>query len=122
MDRKFHRMEYNPVLSETAALNPKFKKLAFTDARAIDEALQRIISAAGRDNPNGQLCQAPEQQEEGAYRAEAPAVVPHMSAVSMLFDQRATGDAARRNPILFGAAPALKICRCFGLVEEHVRI
>ncbi|CAM4569587.1 unnamed protein product [Leuciscus chuanchicus] len=40
MDRKFHRMEYNHVLSETAALDPRFKKLAFSDARAIDEALQ----------------------------------------------------------------------------------
>ncbi|XP_055731770.1 zinc finger BED domain-containing protein 4-like [Salvelinus fontinalis] len=29
MDRKFHRMEYNHVLSETAALDPRFKKLAF---------------------------------------------------------------------------------------------
>ncbi|XDV39228.1 hypothetical protein PO909_008492 [Leuciscus waleckii] len=41
-----HRMEYNHVLSETTALDPRFKKLAFSDARAIDEALQRITSAA----------------------------------------------------------------------------
>ena len=31
MDRKFHRMEYRHVLSETAALDPRFKKLAFSD-------------------------------------------------------------------------------------------
>nr|XP_055050305.1 E3 SUMO-protein ligase ZBED1-like [Misgurnus anguillicaudatus] len=52
MDRKFHRMEYNHVLSETAALDPRFKKLAFSDARAINEALKRITSAAGRDSPS----------------------------------------------------------------------
>ncbi|KAK7162496.1 hypothetical protein R3I93_006724 [Phoxinus phoxinus] len=96
MDRKFHKMEYNHVLSETAALDPRFKKLAFSDARAIDEALQRITSAAGRDSPSSQT---PGQQEaEGAEGAEAPAVVPQTSAVWMLFDEKATGNAARRNP------------------------
>ena len=64
MDRKFHRIEYNHVLSETSALDPRFNKLAFSDARAIDEALQRITSAAGRDRPSSQLAQAPGQQEE----------------------------------------------------------
>ncbi|KAM9540793.1 E3 SUMO-protein ligase ZBED1-like [Salvelinus alpinus] len=99
MDRKFHIMEYNHVLSETAALDPRFKKLAFSDARAIDEALQRI-TAAGRDSPSSQLAQAPgQQEEEGSDGGEAPAVVPQTSAVWMLFDERATGDAARRNPL-----------------------
>ncbi|KAM9546144.1 zinc finger BED domain-containing protein 4-like [Salvelinus alpinus] len=63
MDRKFHRMEYNHVLSETAALDPRFKKLAFSDARAIHEVIQ-ITSAAGRDSPSSQLAQSPGQQEE----------------------------------------------------------
>ena len=58
MDRKFHRIEYNIVLSETATLHPRFNKLAFSDARAIDEALQRISSAAGRDSPSSQLAHA----------------------------------------------------------------
>lgn len=90
---------YNHVLSETAALDPRFKKLAFSDARAIDEALQRITSAAARDSPSSQLAQTPGQQEaEGAVGAEAPAVLPQTSAVWMLFDEKATGDAARRNP------------------------
>ncbi|XP_041722424.2 zinc finger BED domain-containing protein 4-like [Coregonus clupeaformis] len=46
MDRKFLRMEYNTVLSETTLLDPRFKKLAFSDRRAVDEALQRISAAA----------------------------------------------------------------------------
>ena len=66
-------MDYKHVLSETAALNPRFKKLAFSDAKAIDEALQRITSAVGRDSPSSQLVQAPGQQEkEGSDGAEAP--------------------------------------------------
>ena len=69
------------MLSETAALDPRFKKFAFSDATAIDEALQRI-TAAGRDSPNSQLAQAPEQQEEdGSDGAEAPAVVSETSTV-----------------------------------------
>ena len=72
-------MEYNHVLLKP---DPRFKKLAFSDARAIDEALQRITSAAARDSPSSQLAQAQGQQgEEGSDRAEAPAVVPQTSAV-----------------------------------------
>ncbi|KAJ8353165.1 hypothetical protein SKAU_G00207320 [Synaphobranchus kaupii] len=51
MDRNFLRIEYNTVLSETTALDPRFKKLAFSDNRAMDEALQRITAAAARCNP-----------------------------------------------------------------------
>lgn len=32
-------MEYNTVLSETTVLDQRFKKLAFNDNRAVDEAL-----------------------------------------------------------------------------------
>uniref|UniRef100_A0A3Q3VLD9 Basal body-orientation factor 1 n=1 Tax=Mola mola TaxID=94237 RepID=A0A3Q3VLD9_MOLML len=38
MDRKFYKIEYNTVLSETTILDPRFKKLAFSDNRAVDEA------------------------------------------------------------------------------------
>ncbi|KAI4900017.1 hypothetical protein NFI96_023279 [Prochilodus magdalenae] len=46
MERKIHRMEYHTVLSETTILDPRFKKLAFNQNRAVDEALQRITAAA----------------------------------------------------------------------------
>lgn len=45
MERKFHRMEYNVVLSETTVLDPRIKKLPFNDNRAIDEAIQRVTVA-----------------------------------------------------------------------------
>ena len=48
MNEKFHGMEYIHILAETAVLDPRFKKLAFSDARAIDEALQRITSQQRR--------------------------------------------------------------------------
>ncbi|XP_075204231.1 uncharacterized protein LOC142310598 [Anomaloglossus baeobatrachus] len=46
MERKFQRMEFNTILSETTLLDPRFKKLTFSDNRAVDEALQRITAAA----------------------------------------------------------------------------
>lgn len=96
MDRKFHRMEYNTVISETTVLDPRFKRLAFNDNRALDEALQRITAAAARCIP-GSTChgQPPEDQGEEEARAE---VEPQTSAVWRLFDARATEDTARRVP------------------------
>ncbi|CAM4510891.1 unnamed protein product [Leuciscus chuanchicus] len=89
MDRKFLRMEYNTVHSETTLLDPRFKKLAFNDNRAVDEALQRISAAAARCTPSSQ----PAPPLEGQVYEE-----PQTSVVWRLFDERATGDATRRNP------------------------
>ncbi|XP_077155210.1 E3 SUMO-protein ligase ZBED1-like [Ranitomeya variabilis] len=96
MDRKFQRMEYNTILSETTVLDPRFKKTAFTDNRAVDEALQRITAAAARCSLNSQPPPPGGPEEVGA---RAPQVEPpQMSAVWRVFDERATEDAARRNP------------------------
>lgn len=91
MDRKFHRMEYNTVLSETTILDPRFKKLAFNDTKAVDEVIQRITAAAARSSqptslPGGQV--EAEDEQEG----------PQASAVWKFFEERATGDTTRRNP------------------------
>ncbi|XP_056277169.1 E3 SUMO-protein ligase ZBED1-like [Pseudoliparis swirei] len=92
MDRKFHRIEYNPILSESTVLDPRFKKLAFHDNRAVDEALQRVTAAAAR---SGQPTSLPEGQEgeEAAEHEE-----PQASAVWRFFEERASGDTTRRNP------------------------
>nr|XP_033947194.1 zinc finger BED domain-containing protein 4-like [Pseudochaenichthys georgianus] len=97
MDRKFHRMEYNTVLSESTILDPRFKRLAFNDNCAVDEALQRVTAAAARCDLSSQPAQPPGGQE-GEEGARAPEVEPQMSAVWRLFDARATEDIARRNP------------------------
>lgn len=94
MDRKFHRIEYNTVLSETTMLDPRFKKLAFSDNRAVDEALQRITASAARCSqptplPGGQ---------GGEEAAEAEQEEPQASAVWRFFEEQATGDTTRRNP------------------------
>ncbi|XP_076737306.1 zinc finger BED domain-containing protein 4-like [Maylandia zebra] len=93
MDRKFHRMEYNAVLSETTILDPRFKKLVFNDNRAVDEALQRITAAARSSQPTplpgnqeGEEAEEDEQKEQQA------------SAVWRFFEERANRDTTRRNP------------------------
>ncbi|CAK6972749.1 hypothetical protein E1301_Tti021870 [Scomber scombrus] len=68
MDRTFLRMEYDPVLSETTALDPRFKKFAFSDNRAVNEALQRISAAAARCNPSS-LSAPPSEGQEGEVGA-----------------------------------------------------
>ncbi|KAF3842618.1 hypothetical protein F7725_024569 [Dissostichus mawsoni] len=92
-------MEYNTVLSETIALDPRFKKLAFSDNRALDdhEALQRITAAAARCNPSSLSAPPPEGQEE-EVGSGGGSQEPQASAVWRLFDERATGDTATRNP------------------------
>lgn len=72
MDRKFHRMEYNAVLSETTILDPRFKKLAFHDNRAVDEALQRITAAAARSSQSTPLQGGQEEEEAAEHEQEEP--------------------------------------------------
>ncbi|KAM4592402.1 E3 SUMO-protein ligase ZBED1-like [Odontesthes bonariensis] len=95
MDKKFHRMEYNTILSETTILDPRFKKVAFNDNRAVDEALNRITTAASRCEESSQL-QGGHEGEEGAAARELEE--PQASAVWRLFEERASGDTATRNP------------------------
>ncbi|XP_073323035.1 zinc finger BED domain-containing protein 4-like [Pagrus major] len=94
MDRKFHRIEYNSILSETSMLDPRFKKLAFNDNRAADEALQRISAAAAR---YGQPTPLPGGQK-GEEATEDDQEEPQASGVWRFFEERATGDTTRRNP------------------------
>lgn len=94
MDRKFHRMEYNTVLSETTILDPRFKNLVFNDNRAVDEALQRITAAAARSSQPTPLPgdQEGEEAEEGEQKEQ------QASAVWRFFEERASRDTTRRNP------------------------
>ncbi|KAL6470514.1 hypothetical protein MHYP_G00216330 [Metynnis hypsauchen] len=95
MDKKFHRMEYNTILSETTILDPRFKKVAFNDNRAVDEALQRITTAALRYGQSSHL-QGGHGGEEGAAARELEE--PQASAVRRFFEERASRDTANRNP------------------------
>ncbi|KAI4795310.1 hypothetical protein KUCAC02_031495 [Chaenocephalus aceratus] len=83
--------------TKSTILDPRFKRLAFDDNCAVDEALQRVTAAAARCDLSSQPAQPPGGQE-GEEGARAPEVEPQMSAVWRLFDARATEDIARRNP------------------------
>ncbi|KAL7875152.1 hypothetical protein SRHO_G00061220 [Serrasalmus rhombeus] len=93
MERKFHRMEYNTVLSETTILDPRFKKLAFNDNRAVDEALQRISAAAARSSQSSPLPGGQEGEEAVEHEQEEA----QASAVWRFLEERATGESSR-NP------------------------
>ncbi|XP_077148974.1 E3 SUMO-protein ligase ZBED1-like [Ranitomeya variabilis] len=101
MDRKFHNMEYNIVFSETTLLDPRFKKLAFSDTRAAEEAIKRITAAArcSQETPDSQpMPSLGGKDDEAQAAAEAPEPQPQSSAVWRLFDKKATESTARRNP------------------------
>ncbi|KAI3369500.1 hypothetical protein L3Q82_007714 [Scortum barcoo] len=65
----------------------RFKKLAFNDNRAVDEALQRVTAAAATSSQSALLPEGQEEQEE-----------PQASAFWGFFEERVTGDTTRRNP------------------------
>ncbi|KAM4018541.1 deformed epidermal autoregulatory factor 1 homolog isoform 2-T2 [Anomaloglossus baeobatrachus] len=108
MDRRFQKMEYNILLSESTILDPRFKKLAFNDSRAVDEALKRITAAAANCSFSGETALSGDQGSE----ATSLEVDQQESSVWRLFDERATGDTARRNPT------AAAIIEVRGYVEE----
>ncbi|CAJ0921704.1 unnamed protein product [Ranitomeya imitator] len=107
MGREFHRMEYNTLLSETSIMDPRFKKLVFNDARAVDEALKRITLAA-RCYISIRLGDQGEEAEEMLEMDQ------QTSSVWSFFDERAAGETARRNP----SADAIIEVR--GYVEEPI--
>lgn len=109
MERKFHRMEYNSVFAESAMLDPRFKKLAFNDNKAADEAVQKLTSEAARCGPNNEALPSGRQEmvEDGDE--------PQTPSIWRLFDERASGDTSRRNP----TADAIMEIRSY-LEEPHI--
>ncbi|KAJ8333549.1 hypothetical protein SKAU_G00415570 [Synaphobranchus kaupii] len=92
MAGRFHRMEYNHTLGDAAVLDPRFKKVAFGDATAADEAFQRIATAAGRVTlSSSEPSQQPGQQEGAGSAAQGSVVWSH-------FYDRVAGAVSTRNP------------------------
>lgn len=48
MKSRFHKIEGHHILAEAAGLDPRFKRMAFPDGRAADEAFQRLTTTAAR--------------------------------------------------------------------------
>ena len=93
MEKKFHRMEYNSIYAESTVLDPRFKKLAFDNDVAVDGAVQKITSEAARCNPSNKA--PPSGSQEMVQEQEDE---PQTSSIWRLFDERADGDTAKRNP------------------------
>lgn len=96
MEKRFHGMEFNNILAEASLLDPRFKKLAFNDSTAIDEAVQRLKTDAA--NCTHSEPSAPPENQAEEVSQEGDSVEQHTSAVWRFFDERATQDTTRRNP------------------------
>ena len=110
MERKFHRMEYNSVFAESAILDPRFKKLAFNDNKAVDEAVQKLTSEVARCGFNNEALLPSGRQE-----MEEDVDEPQTPSIWRLFDERASGDTSKRNP----TADAIMEIRSY-LEEPHI--
>ncbi|KAJ8364987.1 hypothetical protein SKAU_G00138180 [Synaphobranchus kaupii] len=94
MAHRFHKIESHVLLSEAAALDPRFKKKAFQQDEDADRAYQRLCNAAARVTfPNQQA----EGEEEGAAAQEGSAT--QESAIWRDFDEQVSGlVTSTRNP------------------------
>lgn len=59
MSSRFHRIHANHILAEAAALDPRFKRMAFPDGRTADEMFQRLSTAAARISSGKPIQQQP---------------------------------------------------------------
>jgi len=76
MAHRFHKIESHVLLSEAAALDPRFKKKAFQQDEDADGAYQRLCNVAARVTfPNQQA----EGEEEGVPHRRVPSGETSMS-------------------------------------------
>nr|XP_029135204.1 zinc finger BED domain-containing protein 4-like [Labrus bergylta] len=108
MSHRFHKIESHVLLSEAAALDPRFKKKAFRQDEAADNVFHRLCNSAARMTfPNQQA----EGEEEGAEAQEGSAT--QESAVWKEFDEQVFGlVTSSRNPT------ADSVLEVRGFIEE----
>ncbi len=76
MSTRFHRIKSNHILGDAAALDHRFKRMAFADAKTADETFQRISTAAGRLSPSSsEPIQQPVEVEGAGSAAAAESIV-----------------------------------------------
>lgn len=93
MATRFHKVEFHHLLSEASALDPRFKKRAFSDDHAANEAFQRLKNAAGRVRLSSSAHQT-EQQQAAASAAAASPPPPQETQESLVwgdFDEQVAG-------------------------------
>uniref|UniRef100_A0A3Q3FFT6 BED-type domain-containing protein n=1 Tax=Labrus bergylta TaxID=56723 RepID=A0A3Q3FFT6_9LABR len=108
MSHQFHKIESHVLLSEAAALDPRFKKKAFRQDEAADNVFHRLCNSAARMTfPNQQA----EGEEEGAEAQEGSST--QESAVWKEFDEQVFGlVTSSRNPT------ADSVLEVRGFIEE----
>ncbi|XP_065810939.1 zinc finger BED domain-containing protein 4-like [Labrus bergylta] len=108
MSHRFHKIESHVLLSEAAALDPRFKKKAFRQDEAADNVFHRLCNSAARMTfPNQQA----EGEEEGAEAQEGSST--QESAVWKEFDEQVFGlVTSSRNPT------ADSVLEVRGFIEE----
>uniref|UniRef100_A0A3Q3FCW9 BED-type domain-containing protein n=1 Tax=Labrus bergylta TaxID=56723 RepID=A0A3Q3FCW9_9LABR len=108
MSHRFHKIESHVLLSEAAALDPRFKKKAFRQDEAADNVFDRLCNSAARMTfPNQQA----EGEEEGAEAQEGSST--QESAVWKEFDEQVFGlVTSSRNPT------ADSVLEVRGFIEE----
>lgn len=94
MSHRFHKIEAHVLLSEAAALDPRFKRKAFGRDEDADRAYQHLSNAAAKVNlPHQQA-----EEEEGA--TAQPQGSSQDSAIWQEFDQQVSGlVTSSRNPV-----------------------
>ncbi|XP_039630884.1 E3 SUMO-protein ligase ZBED1-like [Polypterus senegalus] len=92
MSLRFHRIHANHILADTAALDPRFRRMAFPDGRTADETFQRLSTAAARISSDTPIQQQP--AVEGLEGAGSGAG----SIVWSYFHEKVAGTVEARNP------------------------
>ena len=94
MSHRFHKIESHVLLSEAAALDPRFKRKAFGRDEDADRAYQHLSNAAAKVN-------LPHQQAAGEEVAAAQSQSSSQdSAIWQEFDQQVSGlVTSSRNPV-----------------------
>lgn len=85
MAKRFHRIEYNNLLSEASILDPRFKNKAFSDGQAASETAQRLTHAAA------QVVITDSTPQQGDGDADTDAAEVGGSMVWSEFDEQVSG-------------------------------
>ncbi|XP_048826335.1 E3 SUMO-protein ligase ZBED1-like isoform X1 [Brienomyrus brachyistius] len=93
MSSRFHRIHANHILADTAALNPRFKRMAFHDGGTADETFQRLSAAVTRISSG-----TPIQQQPAAEGLEGAGSGAGSIVWSYFHEEQVAGTVEARNP------------------------
>ncbi|CAK6969319.1 zinc finger BED domain-containing protein 1-like [Scomber scombrus] len=95
MAKSFHRIEFHTLLSESSILDPRFKRKAFSDDQAANEAIQRLTHAAAAAQVT---ITNPSQQEVPMEQGDAAGQPREVSQIWGDFDEQVSGLVSHISP------------------------